>query len=474
MRRIERDLHDGTQARLVAMGMTLGAAEQLVDTDPAAAKALHRQGQGGVRGGARPSCAGWSAASTRRCWPSAASATRCARSPSTARSRSPSRWTCRDRPEPPVEAAAYFAVSELLTNAARHGGAREVTVDISRRGGDLRITVTDDGVGRRRPRAGQRPARASSAGWRRSTGCSRCNSPPGGPTVTVIELPGVLPVLRPAPGPSCRAGRSCRWWSCMGFSWLPAVPAGPGRARHQARRRRTRRPGSSRSTCPTPGSGWRSSRSSSPRPDHATSTASCPAVEYEHSERLGDPRPPMVRAVTSRARRRPATCCGRAWSTCCRRTASRSWRPWRPAPSCSRRCRAAPGRLDRGRTAAAHVHRRGPAGGAGSARKRVPGLPVLVLSQHVEQLYARELLADGSGGDRLPAQGPGLQRRAVRRRGAPGRRGRHRDGPGGDRQAARRQRPRRAARPRSPRGSGRCSRSWPRAAPTPRSASSST
>ena len=42
-----------------------------------------------------------------------------------------------------------------------------------------------------------------------------------------------------------------------------------------------------------------------------------------------------------------------------------------------------------------------------AARRQVPGLPVLVLSQHVEQLYARELLADGTGGGRLPAQGPG-------------------------------------------------------------------
>ena len=46
------------------------------------------------------------------------------------------------------------------------------------------------------------------------------------------------------------------------------------------------------------------------------------------------------------------------------------------------------------------------------ARRQVPGLPVLVLSQYVEQLYARELLADRSGGVGLPAQGPGVQRRA--------------------------------------------------------------
>jgi len=57
IRRIERDLHDGAQARLVAMGMTLDAAGQIIDTNPEA-------------------CAPWSAASTRRCWPTAAWPTR--------------------------------------------------------------------------------------------------------------------------------------------------------------------------------------------------------------------------------------------------------------------------------------------------------------------------------------------------------------------------------------------------------------
>ena len=70
-----------------------------------------------------------------------------------------------------------------------------------------------------------------------------------------------------------------------------------------------------------------------------------------------------------------------------------------------------------------------------AARSEVPGLPVLVLSQHVEQLYARELLADRNGGvgyllkDRVSNVAP------VRRRGPPGRRRRHRDGPRGDRPA---------------------------------------
>ncbi len=65
------------------------------------------------------------------------------------------------------------------------------------------------------------------------------------------------------------------------------------------------------------------------------------------------------------------------------------------------------------------------------ARRKRPGLPVLVLSQHVEQLYARELLADGSGGVGVPAQGPGLRRGAVRGRRTAGRGGRCGDGSAG-------------------------------------------
>ena len=72
-----------------------------------------------------------------------------------------------------------------------------------------------------------------------------------------------------------------------------------------------------------------------------------------------------------------------------------------------------------------------------AARREVPGLPVLVLSQYVEQLYARELLASGTRGHRVPAQGPGVRQRPVRGRRPPGRGWRHRDGPGGDRALAR-------------------------------------
>ncbi len=71
IRRIERDLHDGAQARLVAMGMTLDAAGQIIDSNPEAAPPWCSR-PGTPRSRRWPSCAPWSAASTRRCWPTAA------------------------------------------------------------------------------------------------------------------------------------------------------------------------------------------------------------------------------------------------------------------------------------------------------------------------------------------------------------------------------------------------------------------
>ncbi len=68
-------------------------------------------------------------------------------------------------------------------------------------------------------------------------------------------------------------------------------------------------------------------------------------------------------------------------------------------------------RLRARRAAAAELHRRGRAGGDRGAAPAIPGLPILILSQYVEQTYARELLAGGRGRGRVPAQGP---RRATR------------------------------------------------------------
>lgn len=191
MRRIERDLHDGAQARLVAIGMTLGAVEALVDNDPTAAKALLAKARESssetltelrrvIRGIHPPVLAerGLGDAVRALAMDSAMQVSVTVDLPG--------------RLEAPVEAAAYFAVSELLSNAARHGDARTAEVDISTNDSDLRITVTDDGMG------GADPAKGSGlSGIERRLsafdGVLALNSPPGGPTTVTMDLPAVLP-----------------------------------------------------------------------------------------------------------------------------------------------------------------------------------------------------------------------------------------------------------------------------------------
>jgi hypothetical protein len=191
MRRIERDLHDGTQARLVAIGMTLGAAEELIDRDPASARALLAKAREAsadtltelrrvIRGIHPPVLAERGLADAVRALAMD----------------SPLRVSVEvdlsHRPELPVEAALYFAVSELLANAARHGDAGTATVDIRSDDADLRVSVTDDGLG------GADPDRGSGlAGIERRLaafdGVMAITSPPGGPTSVTMELPRVLP-----------------------------------------------------------------------------------------------------------------------------------------------------------------------------------------------------------------------------------------------------------------------------------------
>ena len=128
------------------------------------------------------------------------------------------------RPEAPVESAAYFVVSELLTNAARHGDGRRVAVDISARGPALRITVTDDG------RGGADPSRGSGLrGIERRVaafdGVLALNSPPGGPTMASVELPRVFQ------GKDACPDRLPKWkqramGACFGLAWLPLFPQG--------------------------------------------------------------------------------------------------------------------------------------------------------------------------------------------------------------------------------------------------------
>jgi signal transduction histidine kinase len=187
IRRIERDLHDGAQARLVAMGMTLDAAGQIIDTNPVAAQALLYEARDAsvkalaelrdlVRGIHPPVLADRGLADAIRALALD----------------SPLRISLAGelpgRPPAPVESAAYFAVSELLANVAKHAEARQTWIDIRHTDDMLRIGVTDNGHG------GADPARGSGLrGIERRLapfdGVLAISSPPGGPTAVTMEVP---------------------------------------------------------------------------------------------------------------------------------------------------------------------------------------------------------------------------------------------------------------------------------------------
>ncbi|WP_267488044.1 sensor histidine kinase, partial [Streptomyces sp. DH12] len=92
------------------------------------------------------------------------------------------------RGDAPVESAAYFAVSEVLTNAVKHSGADRIWVDVHHAEGRLRITVTDNGRGGAVAGAGSGLAGVER---RRGTfdGVLAVSSPAGGPTLVTVELP---------------------------------------------------------------------------------------------------------------------------------------------------------------------------------------------------------------------------------------------------------------------------------------------
>ncbi|HEY2551472.1 MAG TPA: histidine kinase [Streptosporangiaceae bacterium] len=191
LRRVERDLHDGAQARLVALGMSLRAAERVITTSPQAALELIAEARASsskaltelrdlVRGIYPPVLADRGLADAVR-----------------ALALDTPLYTEVDidlpgRPDPPVESACYFAVAEALTNAVRHAGARRVQISIRHAQEMLRIEVTDDGPG------GADPAKGSGLrGLERRLaafdGILAVSSPPGGPTMIVIEVPCALP-----------------------------------------------------------------------------------------------------------------------------------------------------------------------------------------------------------------------------------------------------------------------------------------
>ncbi|MCE7006532.1 sensor histidine kinase [Kibdelosporangium philippinense] len=190
LRRIERDLHDGAQARWVAMGLNLSVVERLIDQNPEAAKKLLASARDAsaealvelrqlVRGIMPPvlSERGLGDAVRALALDNPLQVHVSVAIPG--------------RVDAPVEAAVYFATNELLTNAAKHGHAERVSVDLRFVDGKLRVTVADDG------RGGADPAGGSGLhGIQRRLatfdGVLTLTSPPGGPTTVTLEVPCAL------------------------------------------------------------------------------------------------------------------------------------------------------------------------------------------------------------------------------------------------------------------------------------------
>jgi signal transduction histidine kinase len=184
--RMERDLHDGAQQRLVSLAMELGRAKAKFDTDPEGARNLidraHAEAKEAlvelrdlVRGVHPPvlSDRGLDAAL----------------SGLAALSPIPVTVTVdlQQRPSLTIESIAYFVVAESLANVAKHANAHHASVAITRTSDTLHVTVRDDGSG------GADPAGKGLAGLAdRVSGVDgrlAIDSPPGGPTVVAVELP---------------------------------------------------------------------------------------------------------------------------------------------------------------------------------------------------------------------------------------------------------------------------------------------
>ncbi|WP_405871762.1 sensor domain-containing protein [Streptomyces zaomyceticus] len=187
LRRIERDLHDGAQARLAALAMDLGMAKEKLAEDPRAAAVLVDEAHGEVKlalqelrdlaRGIHP------AVLTDRGLDAALSAvaSRCA-VPVSVEVDLPA------RPVQAIEGIAYFTVSELLQNVSKHARARRAWVDVWRTGNRLMLQVRDDGVGGAETVAGHGLSSLSDRVGA-VDGVLAVDSPAGGPTTVTVELP---------------------------------------------------------------------------------------------------------------------------------------------------------------------------------------------------------------------------------------------------------------------------------------------
>ncbi|MEU1803213.1 histidine kinase [Streptomyces sp. NPDC019937] len=189
-RRIERDLHDGAQQRLVSMAVNLGLAKATLTDLPDEARQViaeaHREAKEAIEE-LSSLVRGLHPAVLDELGLDAALSGIAARAPLPVRLH----VHVPERAAPTVEAVAYFVVSEALANVAKHARAQRADVTVVRTGDTLRIVVTDDGEGGADAVRGTGltglAKRAGSV-----DGTFGISSPPGGPTVITVELPCVL------------------------------------------------------------------------------------------------------------------------------------------------------------------------------------------------------------------------------------------------------------------------------------------
>ncbi|WP_427922627.1 sensor histidine kinase [Streptomyces sp. cg40] len=188
LRRIERDLHDGTQARLVSLAMQLTVIRELVTTEAAPDRVLAVVDT--ARGNATQAITDLRHLVKGIHPPVLDEGLHAALTTLAADSALPVTLTTDigTRPTPAVETIAYFCAAELLANATKHARATAAAVDITARDGVLRLRVTDDGQGGARLGAGS-GLTGLLARVRTVDGTLTCDSPPGGPTVVTVELP---------------------------------------------------------------------------------------------------------------------------------------------------------------------------------------------------------------------------------------------------------------------------------------------
>jgi signal transduction histidine kinase len=186
-RRIERDLHDGAQQRLVALAMGLGTARERLEADPESGRQLvaeaHEEAKAALKE-IRDLVRGIHPVILEDRGLDAALSAVVARSPVPVALK----VAVPERPPPTVESTAYFVVAEALTNVARHSHATRAAVNIARAGDRLVVEVHDDGVGGAVPAPGSGLQglhdRVTGLG-----GSMHVVSPAGGPTTLLVDVP---------------------------------------------------------------------------------------------------------------------------------------------------------------------------------------------------------------------------------------------------------------------------------------------